>query len=92
MRDDQLINLLGQGGAFTALIYVIVKVGLGLVAAIKDLRNEISAHTKTDVAAMAELRNDVAQLNARVDTVLDLTPVKRPQTHPRGVRIVGDDE
>lgn len=76
MDEQQVIGLAGQGGAFGALMLVIYKVGMGLVAVIKELRQEIANHTKTDVAAMAEVREDLAALNARIDVIADVTPIR----------------
>lgn len=77
METDQIAGLVGQGGIASALIWVIMRVGLKLVAAIDGLRGEVAAHTKTDVAAMADVRRDLATLNARIETAIDLTPVRR---------------
>lgn len=77
--DQQLLGQLGQGGVSAALIFIIVKGGLLLIAAVKDvvaaireLRDASIAHTK----AIADLRTDLAELNAKVDVIADVTPIR----------------
>ena len=90
MDDQQIIGLVGQGGAFGALMLVIWKIGNALVATIKELRQEIADHTKRDVAAMGELQQDMAALNSKIDTALDITPIRqtkpRARTNPEGIQ------
>lgn len=91
--DEQLAGLLGQGGIAAALIFVIYKVGTAMVEAVKALRTEVADHTKADLAAQRELREDVATLNARIETAMNLTPKpRRAKTNPLGVRLVQDEE
>ena len=90
MDDQQIIGLVGQGGAFGALMLVIWKIGNALVQTIKELRQEIADHTKRDVAAMGELQQDMAALGARMDIIADVTPIRgtpkvRARTNPEGV-------
>lgn len=93
--DPQLAGQLGQGGITAALIFIIIKGGLiligalkefraELVAEIKSLREEIADHTKQDLAAMAEVRQDLASLSTAVHTALDITPIRgvRAATEP----------
>lgn len=83
MDEQQIISLAGQGGAFGALMLLIYKVGMALVGAVKDLRTEIADHTKRDVAAMSEMREDLAALNAKIDVIADVTPIRGVPKQPR---------
>lgn len=87
MDDQQIIGLVGQGGAFGALMLVIWKIGNALVEKLGKLADAIDSHTKTDVAAMAEVREDLAALGARMDVIADVTPIRgmpkqRARTNP----------
>lgn len=86
METQQLAGLIGQGGIAAALIYVIFRVGGAMVDAVKGLRQEIADHTKADLAAQAEVREDLAALNAKIDVLADVTPIrgvpKRAATEP----------
>ncbi len=83
MEPQQLASLLGQGGITAALIFVLFKVGMAIVAALKELRDDIKEHTKQDLAAMAEVREDLSALGARIDTALELTPIRGVKQYPR---------
>lgn len=90
MDDQQIIGLVGQGGIAGALIFVIYKVGMAMVDAVKALRIEVAEHTKADLAAQADVREDLAALGARMDVIADVTPIRgtpkvRARTNPEGV-------
>ena len=85
METDQLAGILGQGGVTAALIWVIYRVGLALVAKIEKLATSIDEHTRRDLAAHAEVREDLAVLTTRVQTAIGLTPA-------RGIHVVSTNE
>jgi hypothetical protein len=88
MDEQQLIGLVGQGGIAGALMLIIYKVGMALVTAVRELRAELAEHTKSDLAAQAEVRGDLAAIQVRIDTALDITPIRAPKprakTDPHG--------
>lgn len=89
MDDQQIIGLVGQGGIAGALIFVIYKVGLAMVDAVRQLRTSIDDHTKQDVAAQAEVREELVALQTRIDVIADITPIRaqkppRARTNPEG--------
>jgi len=83
----KLLGLLGNGGITAALIALIFFVGKSLIASVKEVRDEIKAHTKTDVESHSEVKETVVRLEGKIDAIFDLTPVehKRPSTPSRGV-------
>lgn len=88
MDQQQLVTLIGQGSGWAALVWVIYKIGLKMIAAIDRNTQKLEEHTTQDLAAMADVREDLAALGARIDTALDLTPIRgvkkyeRPQSQP----------
>lgn len=81
-----------------AFVWLLWKVGMRIVKALDRLIDKIDEHTATDVAHHAAVRHDLIQnhgdvmarlegFEARIDTALDLTPVRhpRPKTSPHGV-------
>ena len=99
--DADVIKLLGGGSLAAALLALIYIVGNRMVAAIDRIGIKVDEHTKTDVAHHAAVREDMADqhgvvmarlegMEVRIDTALDLTPVRkppRPKTNPRGVPV-----
>lgn len=83
MDNKEIANLLLQPGAFGVLMLILWRIGNALIAALKDLRTEIAEHTKKDLAAMAEVREDLAAIASRVDTLADVTPIRGVRQHPR---------
>lgn len=91
MNEEQLTGIIGQGGIAAALMAIIWRVGNALVLAIKELRAEIAEHTKTDLAHHAKVGTQIAELNGKIDGVLDqadrFTPVQEiPREMSRPVR------
>lgn len=79
--DPELLKLVGGGGTFVALLYLVYLVGMRLVAAIDRVGTKVDsmgekfdAHTKIDVAH----HNDVSEKIVRVEAKLDgrMTPVQ----------------
>ncbi len=93
MNDDQIYQLIGNGAVGAALVGLIWKVGLALVAAIKYLREEIAEHTKLDLAHHAKVMQDLAEMRGEIAGIAyerERTPVgppPKPATPARGVRI-----
>ena len=88
MDPEQLGLQLGIAGA---LIFAGVKVALVLIANWREAEKERTAavaagftmlvgkvdeHTKADLAAQAEVREDLAHLTSRIDTAFELTPIR----------------
>lgn len=89
MIDADLIKLLAQGGIAAALIVLLMWSGRQLVTAVKDLGKEIREHTAKDLEHHAEVRETVVRMEARLDTLLEVTPVegmRRTRTNPHGVQ------
>ena len=76
MDDQQIVGLVGQGGVAGALIFVIYKIGTALVEAIKGLRTSVDEHTKSDLAAQGEVREELVALQTRIDVIADITPIR----------------
>lgn len=80
MNEDQLLPLLGQGGIAGALMFIIYRVGIGMVAAVKDLRAEVAAHTKTDLEHHGEVKEAIVRVEAKIDERVAsqrrLTPIR----------------
>lgn len=79
MTEDQLVPLLGQGGISAALMFVLYKVGIAMVAAVKELRGEVAEHTKADLAHHAEVKEELVALRTQVDAAItwqERTPVE----------------
>jgi len=82
MNDTEIWKLLGQSGiavgALIVLARIVYRVGERMILAIDKVTEKIEAHTKADTAALAavgvavgDLRQDIAVLAERVDTVID---------------------
>ena len=76
MEDNQIIGIIGQGGIAGALILVIYKIGSKLVEVIEKLGTKVDDHTTKDLAAMSAVREDLAALDAKIDVIADLTPIR----------------
>jgi len=92
MDNVDFVKLLGQGGIAVVALWVlskmVYKIGERMIAAIDRVGVRIDEHTKADLMAQADvanqvgdLRQDIAVLSTRVDTVLELewserTPVR----------------
>ena len=92
MDQQQLVTLLGQGGGWAALVWVIYKIGLKLIAAVDRNTSELRDHTKSDLAAQGEVREELVALQTRIDIIADITPIRaqkppRARTHPEGVPV-----
>lgn len=92
MDNPEFLKLLGQGGiTVVALLFlgrIVQRIGERLIEAVDKLRGEVTEHTKADLAAHAEVRADLEGLHVRIDTAMDLTPVRtkqRAKTNPHGV-------
>lgn len=88
--DPDLLKSLGQGGIAAALLAMIFYVGKSLIASVKELAAAIAEHTRVDLEHHAEVRETVVRLEARLDTLLEVTPVhgtKRPRTNPHGIPV-----
>lgn len=83
MDNIDFVKLIGQGGiavaALAVLAKMVYKIGERMIAAIDRVGSKIEEHTKADLLAHADvgnqvgdLRQDVAVLSERVDTVLAL--------------------
>lgn len=83
MYDVDFIKLIGQGGIAVAALFVLARIvyriGERMIAAIDRVGSKIEEHTKVDAMAVADvsnqvgdLRQDVAVLSERVDTVIAL--------------------
>lgn len=82
MNDIEVFKLLGQSGiavaALAVLARIVWRVGERMIVAIDKIGDKIDSHTKADTAALASvgaelgaLRQDLAVLGSRVDTVID---------------------
>lgn len=107
MDNIDFVKLVGQGGiavaALAVLARIVYRIGERLIAAIDRLGDRVGEHEKSTALSIADvgnqvgdLRQDVAVLSTRVDTVLDFTPVRGikvpPDTRAYGSRPAGDDE
>lgn len=83
MENLDFVKLAGQGGIAVAALWVLAKmvykIGERMIAAIDRVGTKIEEHTKADLIAHADvgnqvgdLRQDVAVLSERVDTVIAL--------------------
>lgn len=89
MSEQQLLALLGNGGAWVVVVVLLWRIGNGIVESVRELRAEVAllraevaSHTRTDVEAMAELRADLVDVKATFATALDLTPVETRLPRP----------
>jgi hypothetical protein len=89
MDNADFLKLLGQSGiavvALLSLGRIVQKIGERLIDAIDKLTSKLDEHTKADLAAMAEVRADLEAIQIRIDTAMDLTPIrgaKRVKTSP----------
>lgn len=82
MDQIDYVKLLGQGGiavaALLALARIVYRVGERMIVAIDRVSLKIDEHTKADTSALAavstnvsSLRQDIAVLSERVDTVIE---------------------
>lgn len=87
--DAEALKLLGGGSLAAALLALIYIVGMRMVAAIDRIGTKVDNHTTVDIAHHAEVREELVAMSARIDTALDLTPVRpqRHKTNPRGVAV-----
>jgi hypothetical protein len=99
MDQIDVVKLLGQSGIAVTALYVLARivwrVGERMIAAIDRVGVKIEEHTKADTAALAavsvhvsSLRQDIAVLSGRVDTVIEWggserTPVLESGGHRR---------
>ena len=92
MDNIDFVKLVGQGGIAVAALFVLAKmvyrIGERMIAAIDRVGSKIEEHTKADLLAHADvgnqvgdLRQDVAVLSERVDTVITLTRGDRSERH-----------
>lgn len=87
MNEDQLLPLLGQGGIAGALMFIIYKVGMAMVAAVKELRTEVAEHTKADLAHHGEVKEELVALRTQVDAAItwqERTPIEGVPRMPTG--------
>lgn len=97
MNEVEIFRMVGQGGiavgALIILARVVYRIGERMIAAIDRVGTRIDDHTKEDLAAVAELRQDIAVLDARVEQAIDIrrelwehepTPVGGRMTTPVG--------
>jgi len=78
VNEDQILPLLGQGGISGALMFIIYKVGMAMVAAVNNLRTEVAEHTKADLAHHGEVKEELVALKVQVDSAItwqERTPV-----------------
>lgn len=75
------------GLVVAAFLWLLWKVGNRIVLALDRLIEKLDEHTKTDVAHHAAVREEMVALSTRIDTALDITPIRsnRPKTDPHGV-------
>lgn len=71
MTQDEIVKLLGGGGAFAALLYLLYLVGMRIVAALDRVATKVDAHQKDDLASHADMRTDIAALHGKIDGLLD---------------------
>jgi hypothetical protein len=62
--EKQLIGLLGQGGITAALLFLIWKVGMAMVGAIKDQGTKLDKHTMDENEHHTLVREELAALRA----------------------------
>jgi hypothetical protein len=95
MENADYFKLLGQSGiAVVALLVlgrIVHRIGERLIASVDKMIEKLDEHTKADLAAMAEVRADLEAIQVRIDTALDLTPIRtkqqRAKTNPHGVPV-----
>lgn len=78
----------GLAGVMLGLLsWLLWKVGMRIVAALDRLIDKIEVHTKDDVERHGVVMARLEGMEVRIDTALDLTPVRqqRPKTNPHGV-------
>jgi hypothetical protein len=92
MENADYFKLLGQSGiAVVALLVlgrVVHRIGERLIDSVDRLIAKLDEHTKADLAAQAEVRADLEAIQVRIDTAMDLTPIRskqRAKTNPLGV-------
>jgi len=93
MDSDNIIKLIGGGGALVGALYILAKVlfriGERMIAAIDRIGQKVDDHTKADIAAQTEVKEAIAGFDAKLEEVLAgrqrLTPIQ-------GVPIVGGGE
>ncbi len=88
MDEQQIVGLVGQGTFAGALLLLLYKVGGKIVDALERLIAKLDEHTTKDLAAQAEVREDLAALSAKVDVIADVTPIRgvrepNPERRPR---------
>ena len=96
METADFLKLLGQTGitgvALLVLGRIIYRIGERMIAAIDKVTMKIDEHTKADLVAMSEVREDLATIQIRIDTALDITPIRaqkppRARTNPEGLPV-----
>lgn len=87
MTEEGLLQAVTQGGigavALLLLARVAQRVAERMIDAIDRIGQKLDEHTEKDLKAMAELRQDIAVMNARVETAIDWqerAPVGVPPT------------
>lgn len=75
MNEIDLIKLLSQSGVAVVALWilgrVVWRVGERMIEAIDKVVTKLDEHTAADLKAVADLRQDVAVLNGRVEQVID---------------------
>lgn len=70
MVMDLDLETLSKGGLVTALLGLIYFVGMRLVAAVDRIGQKVDDHTKADVAAQSEVREEIIGMRTMVETAL----------------------
>jgi hypothetical protein len=105
MTEEGLLQAVTQGGigavALLLLARVAQRVAERMIDAIDRIGQKLDEHTEKDLKAVAELRQDIAVMSARVDTAIDWqerTPIGGPpspeqkRATPRGFYSIGKKE
>lgn len=92
--QNQLVNLLGQGGFSAALLFLIWKVGQRFIIALDRLTAAITAHHQTDTAHHGEVAGDIAEIKGALGLGIAPTPTPIPRTRltpPIGTPLLAPD-
>jgi len=66
---DKILPLIGNGGGWAVVIYLMVRIGNSIVAALRELSADIKNHTKDDLDSQAAVKQDIVRMDARQESM-----------------------
>lgn len=94
---EKLLPIIGTGGGWAVVIYILWRIGNAMVASIDKLGNKIDIHTDKDLSTQAAVKQDIVRMDSRqegmdrkLDKIIDrmwddqVTPVDMPKRRSPG--------